>query len=91
MKQLFTERHGGTKPRVSETLDATARNALWNLLSARIDEEWFGFLFPNKCGDGYHTESAGSRLGANRRKCEAGRHSGTYSRSAPSTNRECGA
>lgn len=53
MKRLFTERHGGTKPRVSEALDETARNALWNLLSARIDEEWFGFLFPYKCHDGY--------------------------------------
>ncbi len=53
MKRLFTERHGGTKPRVSETLDEIARNALWNLLSARIDEEWFGFLFPDKCRDGY--------------------------------------
>jgi len=53
MKRLFTERHGGTKPRLSEVLDETARNALWNLLSARINEEWFGFLFPDKCGDGY--------------------------------------
>ena len=53
MKRLFTERQGGTKPRVSEVLDETTRNALWNLLSARINEEWFGFLFPDKCGDGY--------------------------------------
>jgi hypothetical protein len=54
MKRLFTERHGGTKPRVKEALDETSRNALWNLLAARIDEEWFGLLFPDKCcQDGY--------------------------------------
>lgn len=28
MKKLFTERHGQVKPRVSETLDETTRNAL---------------------------------------------------------------
>jgi hypothetical protein len=60
VKKLFTERHGGTKPRVSETLDETARNGLWALISARIDEEWFGLSFPDKCGDGY--AYAGKRL-----------------------------
>ena len=53
MKKLFTERHGATKPRVSETLDDTTRNALWTLISGRIDEEWFGLSFPQKCDDGY--------------------------------------
>lgn len=53
MKKLFTERHGQVKPRVSEALDETTRNALLTLLSARIDEEWFGMSFPDKCGDGY--------------------------------------
>lgn len=53
MKKLFTERHGAAKPRVSEALDNTARSGLWTLISARIDEEWFGQSFPNKCGDGY--------------------------------------
>jgi len=68
MKRLFTERHGGTKPRVNEALDETARSALWNLLSARIDEEWFGFLFPNKCADGY--AYAGTDFGKLRRTME---------------------
>ena len=53
MKKLFTERHGQAKPRVSETLDETTRNGLLTLVTARIDEEWFGLSFPNKCGDGY--------------------------------------
>jgi hypothetical protein len=53
MKRLFTERHGGGKPRVGEALDAITRTALWNLLTARIDEEWFGLTFPNGCEDGY--------------------------------------
>lgn len=53
MKRLFTERHGETKPRVSEELDANARLGLLTLLSSRIDEEWFGCSFPEKCGDGY--------------------------------------
>ena len=53
MKRLFTERHGGGKPRILETLDEKARGGLWTLLSARVEEEWFGFSFPEKCGDGY--------------------------------------
>lgn len=53
MKKLFTERHGVIKPRVSEALDETARTGLLTLISARIDEEWFGLSFPEKCGDGY--------------------------------------
>ena len=53
MKKLFTERHGAAKPRVSEALDETARSGLWTLISARIDEEWFGLSFPEKYRDGY--------------------------------------
>ncbi len=53
MKRLFTERHGSTKPRVAEVLDEVTRNALLTLLRARMDEEWFGLSFPQKCGDGY--------------------------------------
>ena len=53
MKKLFTERHGASKPRISEMLDETARGGLWTLISARIDEEWFGLSFPEKCADGY--------------------------------------
>lgn len=53
MKKLFTERHGVTKPRVSEALDEAARSGLLTLISGRIDEEWFGLSFPEKCGDGY--------------------------------------
>lgn len=53
MNKLFTERHGQTAPRVAEVLDETTRNALLTLVSARIDEEWFGLNFPEKCGDGH--------------------------------------
>lgn len=53
MKRLFTERQGQVLPRVAETLDETTRNALVTLISSRIDEEWFGLNFPQKCGDGY--------------------------------------
>lgn len=53
MKKLFTERQGQVLPRVAEALDETTRNALLTLISSRIDEEWFGLSFPNKCGDGY--------------------------------------
>jgi hypothetical protein len=52
-KRLFTERHGGSKPRTAEDLDPTTREALINLVASRIDDEWFGLSFPNKCGDGY--------------------------------------
>lgn len=53
MRKLFTERHGQAKPRTSEALDETTRSGLLTLVSARIEEEWFGLSFPNKCGDGY--------------------------------------
>jgi len=48
MKKLFTERHGQAPPRIAETLDSTTRSALLNLVSARIDDEWFGLDFSNK-------------------------------------------
>ena len=53
MRKLFTERHGQALPRVAEMLDEPTRNALLTLVSGRIDDEWFGFSFPDQCGDGY--------------------------------------
>lgn len=53
MKKLFTERHGHALPRVAEVLDETTRNGLLTLITSRIDEEWFGLSFNDKCGDGY--------------------------------------
>jgi hypothetical protein len=53
MKKLFTERHGAVKARVAEALDVTTRDALITLIQARMDEEWFGLSFPDKCVDGY--------------------------------------
>lgn len=53
MKKLFTERHGGGKPRIAESLDETTREALLTLVRARMDEEWFGLSFPAKCPDGF--------------------------------------
>ena len=53
MKKLFTERHGAGKARVAETLDDATREGLLTLVSARIDEEWFGLSFNETCGDGY--------------------------------------
>jgi len=53
MKKLFTERHGAAKPRTAESLDETTRDALLSLIRARMDEEWFGLAFPEKCLDGY--------------------------------------
>ena len=52
MKRLFTERHGGMKPRVSEELDERCRVGLLGLIEARISEEWFGLAFPFACEDG---------------------------------------
>ena len=60
MRKLFTERHGRAPPRVAEALDDANRNALLTLVSARMDEEWFGFKFPAKCGDGYGYVYAGT-------------------------------
>ena len=53
MKKLFTERHGEMHPRVKELLDHATREGLLILVSARIDEEWFGLSFNEKCDDGY--------------------------------------
>jgi hypothetical protein len=53
MKKLFTERHGSAKPRTSEVLGEAASEALLALVSARVEEEWFGEAYPFKCGDGY--------------------------------------
>lgn len=53
MKRLFSERHGGMRPRVFEKLCEDSRAALLNLVQSRVDEEWFGLSFPNKCDDGY--------------------------------------
>ena len=52
MKKLFTEVYGDAKPRVEEALDDATREGLLTLVSARIDEEWFGLSFNEKCGDG---------------------------------------
>jgi hypothetical protein len=51
--QLFTDRYGQGVPRTKEELDEESRAALWGLLTSRIQEEWFGFAFPDQCGDGY--------------------------------------
>jgi hypothetical protein len=53
MKRLFTERHGGTKPRVVEELNSDVRSALLAFMNSRIEEHWFGCSFPEPCGDGY--------------------------------------
>jgi hypothetical protein len=53
MKKLFTERHGGAKPRTAEQLDPTTRDALLNLIAGRIDDEWFSLASPEKCVDGH--------------------------------------
>src|SRR5438067_2317670 len=52
-KKLFTERHGEGKPRLAEELDEATRQGLLTLVSAHIDEEWFGLSFNANCGDGY--------------------------------------
>ena len=36
-----------------KVLDEITRNALLTLLRARMDEEWFGLSFPQKCDDGH--------------------------------------
>jgi len=51
--KLFTDRHGQAKVRTKEVLDEESRMAIWNLLSARIEEEWFGYHFNATCRDGY--------------------------------------
>ncbi len=53
MKKLFTERHGAAKPRTSEVLGEAVRDALLALVSARVEEEWFGKAYPLGCSDGY--------------------------------------
>jgi hypothetical protein len=61
--KLFTDRYGLGLPRTKEELDDESRAAIWGLLTNRIQEEWFGFSFPDQCGDGYvYAGTAVSRL-----------------------------
>lgn len=53
MRRLFTERHGGLKPRTAESLDTATKKGLLELISARVDEQWFGQAFPFACQDGH--------------------------------------
>ena len=52
MKRLFSERQGRTAPRVSEELSIESARGLLALVTARIDENWFGKSFPYSCPDG---------------------------------------
>lgn len=54
MKKLFTERQGMVQPRVNEALNRDAAIGLLSLVTARIDENWFGDAFPAECQDGGH-------------------------------------
>lgn len=53
MKKLFTERHGSAKPRTREVLGDDVRDAILALVQARVEEEWFGEAYPERCADGY--------------------------------------
>jgi hypothetical protein len=61
MKKLFTERHGGTKPRVVEELNDSMRRGLLAFVRTRIDEHWFGEAFPDPCDDGYPNAGCNQR------------------------------
>jgi hypothetical protein len=63
MKRLFTDRYGQGLPRTKEELDDESRAAIWRLLTNRIEQEWFGFAFPEQCDDGYvYAGTATNRL-----------------------------
>jgi len=53
MKKLFTDRHGQGKPRTAESLDDATKLGLLELVSAKIQQNWFGESFPYMCDDGY--------------------------------------
>src|SRR5437667_4303179 len=52
MRKLFSERFGFTQPRVREQLDGPSALALIALVSAKIDENWFGASYAFECQDG---------------------------------------
>jgi hypothetical protein len=52
MKRLFTERRGGTKPRVVGELNSTQRYTVLGLVQTHIEQGWFGETFPYFCEDG---------------------------------------
>ena len=52
MRRLFTERHGGMKPRINESLDEPTARGIVGLVAAKISEQWFGGEFPYACPDG---------------------------------------
>jgi hypothetical protein len=60
-KKLWTERHGPAKPRTTETLDEPTRNGLLELVASKVDQEWFGDVFPDFCTDGRGNASCDKR------------------------------
>jgi len=51
-KKLFTERHGGAKARIQESLDDPTRTGLLATVTSRTSDESFGNSFPFACQDG---------------------------------------
>jgi hypothetical protein len=52
MRKLFTERTGQPEPRVKEFLDGKVRDALFQIVQQRIQDNSFGLSFPAQCPDG---------------------------------------
>ena len=61
MRKLFSERFRFTQPRVREQLDGQSALALIALVSAKLDENWFGASYPFECQDGRGNAGCGKQ------------------------------
>lgn len=52
MRKLFTERLGGIAPRAQEELNPTSASGILSIIEAKVDQNWFGQVFPFECQDG---------------------------------------
>jgi hypothetical protein len=49
----FTDREQGARPRSVGVIDNRVWGGLYVLISARLNDESFGYRFPDSCADGY--------------------------------------
>src|SRR5271154_4733849 len=49
----FTDREQGARPRSAGVIDNRVWGGLYVLISSRLNDESFGYRFPDSCADGY--------------------------------------
>lgn len=53
MQPYFTDREQGPRPQTADHIDQRVWGGLYALISARLNDDSFGYRFPDACPDGY--------------------------------------